>query len=83
MNRIKTFLLLMIAAAIHCNAAKYLRVNQLGYRVAAEKVAEIMRARGGAPTWYGLGLNTLLRQGQIALLSESPTMPIPEHRRCR
>ena len=48
MNRIKTFLLLMIAAAIHCNAANYLRVNQIGYLVDDVKVAVIMIRRHGS-----------------------------------
>lgn len=52
MNRIKTFLLLMIAAAIHCNAANYLRVNQIGYLVDDVKVAVIMMEHGDAPTSF-------------------------------
>lgn len=52
MNRIKTFLLLLIAAAVHCNAANYLRVNQIGYLVDDVKVAVIMMEHGDAPTSF-------------------------------
>lgn len=38
----------MIAAAIHCNAANYLRVNQIGYLVDDVKVAVIMMEHGDA-----------------------------------
>lgn len=42
----------MIAAAIHCNAANYLRVNQIGYLVDDVKVAVIMMEHGDAPTSF-------------------------------
>ena len=42
----------MIAAAIHCNAANYLRVNQIGYIVDDVKVAVIMMEHGDAPTSF-------------------------------
>ena len=42
----------MIAVAIHCNAANYLRVNQIGYLVDDVKVAVIMMEHGDAPTSF-------------------------------
>ena len=42
----------MIAAAIHCNATNYLRVNQIGYLVDDVKVAVIMMEHGDAPTSF-------------------------------
>lgn len=120
MNRIKTFLLLMIAAAIHCNAANYLRVNQIGYLVDDVKVAVIMMEHGDAPTSFCVvnadsGKKTVMHTvkptgefagfaqtarldfskvktpgtyyitaaGRNPHLSESPTTPMPAHRRCR